>query len=446
MKIFKVLVICFFFFSCYHQPSSEQKEFYRQASKGKLTTFSCRGSDYNRYIAYLPPNYSLEHSFPVLFCFDPHADARLVAGLFRNYAEKKGMIIIASATLQNGLTQEEIALYLNQLYSDVREKLWIDTTRIFAAGFSGGARVAGIFSQLAPVTGIISCSAGYYPVTKCVSTVLIAGKYDMNYLETKSADLRLNATSCKHTFLTFEGPHQWPTVQLLSQALDILQVWRMGSAEFVRSEEGKKLFLQERQAILARLNHVSPDSLWDAVEALRIFLSTYGDLPETAALRQQYDSLVRQDKFVHLLDNNITAEKYEEEQQRIVQQAMGNQPLEWWSTTLSRWQKEENSKDEAMQAVYKRLLAYVSLLSYSYTTAAIRQRNWEAAQYVLAIYRMADPQNVDYHYFMACWYAHENKIQLALNELTLAFRGGVPVAKAMNDPLLSSLKSYLTSQ
>ncbi|MGC8802335.1 MAG: hypothetical protein ACP5PS_00960 [Bacteroidales bacterium] len=445
MKIFEIAIVGFFFVSCSYQPSRQQKEFYGQVSKGEATALSCRGSDYNRYIAYLPTKFSIDHSFPVLFCFDPHADARLAISLFRDYAEEHGMIIIASATLQNGQTQEEIVLYLNQLYRDVRDKLWVDTTRIFAAGFSGGARVAGIFSQLAPVAGLISCSAGYYPMGKCVPVILIAGTYDMNYLETRFSDNNINTALCKHCFLTFEGPHQWPPRSSLYRAMDILQIWSLDSVEFNRSAFVKERLEKEKQDLLNHLKLYTPDSLWHTIEAMRIFLSIYGPIADTKPIRQSYDSLLQQKSIVSLLDSKIAAEKYEEEQQEIIRQAMGSRPLEWWITTLGQWQKQQG-KDTEMLAVHKRLLAYVSLLSYSYAQAAIRQGNWNAVGYILSIYGMADPENADYHYFMACRYAHENKVQQALEELTIALRAGIPLAKAMNDPLLSSLKPYLKSQ
>jgi len=99
-----------------------------------------------------------------------------------------------------------------------------------------------------------------------------------------------------------------------------------------------------------------------------------------------------------------------------------------------------------MQAVYKRLLAYVSLLSYSYTQAAIRQGNWTAVQYVLNIYGMADPENPDYPYLMACLYTHQHKLPQALDELKTACNRGLSIDKALNDPLLNELKPYLQPQ
>ncbi|HOK99466.1 MAG TPA: hypothetical protein PLD12_10030 [Bacteroidales bacterium] len=446
--MYKIFVICCLSIlcgSCGHYPTEHQKEFFRQTTTSKAIESSCRGSDYNRYVVYLPGGYSLQKPFPVLFCFDPHADAHIAISLFKYYAEKHDWVVVASATLQNGLTQDEIFLYLHQLYGDVKDKIWIDTTHIFAVGFSGGARVAALFSQLAPVAGLISCSAGYYPMGNCVPAVSIAGTYDMNYLETQTANNLLNQSSCRHIFLTFEGTHQWPPVSVLSKAIDILQVWRIGSTEFLHLPEGKSQFEKEKLALLTRMNRPRSDSLWQLIEEVNVFLSIYGDVPEIAPIRKSYDSLMQQNAIVAMIDRKIAAEKYEEEQQTIVRQAMGSRPIAWWTTMLNQWQQGVKN-DEAMQAVYKRLLAYVSLLSYSYAQAAIRQGNWPAVQYVLTVYGLADPQNADYHYFMACLYTHEHKIPQALEELKNAFHGGIPLAKALNDPLLLELKPYLVSQ
>lgn len=437
--------VVIFFISCSRYPTANQEDFFHRFPKGQPIRLSCRGNDYNRYIAYLPSEYTLGKPFPVLFCFDPHADAQLALGLFKDYAEKNKMVVIASATLQNGLAQEEILMYLTQLYSDVKDKMLIDTTRIFAVGFSGGARVAAIFSQWAPVSGIISCSAGYYPSTNCVNAISIAGKYDMNYLETQSADNQLNRFSCNHIFLTFEGTHQWPPVALLTKAMDILHIWHMGSDKFIQSDSGKEKFNRENQDLLVRLKTSSSDSLWTVFEAVHTFLATYGSLPETDLMRKQYDSLLRLKAFTRMLDQKIAAENFEADQQALVRQAMGTQPIAWWKATLTNWQSKAGN-DMVMQAVYKRLLAYVSLLSYSYTQAAIRQGDWTAVQYVLNIYGMADPENPDYHYLMACLYTHQHKLPQALDELKTACNRGLSIDKALNDPLLNELKPYLQPQ
>lgn len=439
------VVVLISIFSCSRYPTANQQDFFHRFQKGRPIELSCRGNDYNRYIAYLPLGYTLEEPSPVLFCFDPHADAKLAMGMFKDYAEKNNIIVIASATLQNGLTQDEILMYLTQLYSDVKDRMLIDTTCIFAVGFSGGARVAAIFSQLVPVSGLISCSAGYYPSTTCVHAISIAGKYDMNYLETQWADNQLNRFSCNHTFLTFEGTHQWPPVAVLTKAMNILQVWHVSSAKFIQSNSGKEKFNRENQDLLVRLKTSSSDSLWTVFEAVHTFLATYGSLPETDLMRKQYDSLLQLKTFTRMLDQKIAAENFEAEQQKLVRQAMGTQPIAWWKATLTNWQSKA-ANDTVMQAVYKRLLAYVSLLSYSYTQAAIRQSDWTAVQYVLNIYGMADPENADYHYLMACLYTHQHKLPQALDELKTACNRGLSIDKALNDPLLVELKPYIQPQ
>ncbi|MCX7986892.1 MAG: hypothetical protein N2662_08130 [Bacteroidales bacterium] len=434
ISISLLLVFC----SCAERPNKLQKEFAKYAEKGKPIERTCSGNNYNRYVVYLPNSYSLNERFPILFCFDPHADANLAISHFKNYAEKNNLIVVASATVQNGLSAEEIALYLYQLYKDVQSKIWIDTTHIFAAGFSGGARVAAHFAtQIAPVAGLISCSAGYYPGEKCIPAILIAGKYDMNYLETKVADSKLG--DCKHCFLTFEGPHQWPPSSILYRALDMLMVWNHYSSKFNSNK-----FENDRQNILNKLNQTTNDSIWSLVEELRIFIATYEEFPETEIIRKKYDSIVGLEVMKKYVDNLILAENFEFEQQKQIYSALGNRPLEWWKKRIADWKNGiTHERNIEMVATYKRLLAYLSLLAYSYANSAINQGNWPTVEYILPIYGLADPTNPDYHYFMACWYAHRQQISLALKELEIAFAGGINRSKAIEDPNLRLLKPYL---
>jgi hypothetical protein len=100
------------------------------------------------------------------------------------------------------------------------------------------------------------------------------------------------------------------------------------------------------------------------------------------------------------------------------------------------------SKFNAERLSAKRLLAFISLMSYSYVNAAISRENWKASAQFLQIYGTADPDNPDYYYFLSCYQANTGNLQQALlslkKSLSLGFNDKF---KLVNDPLLDKLRS-----
>ncbi len=66
--------------------------------------------------------------------------------------------------------------------------------------------------------------------------------------------------------------------------------------------------------------------------------------------------------------------------------AMQSQDLQWWKQTTDSLKANTDKRSE-------RLLAFVSLVCYTYTGQAIKQNNRPLAERIIAIYKMADPNN-----------------------------------------------------
>ncbi len=426
--------------SCNDKLKISQNDFYQWVKKGEVVSLSCKGYDFNKYSVYLPKNYHLQKQYPVVFFFDFHANGTLITKKLQNYAEKNGLIIVASNTLRNGLILSEIQWYLKQLYNDVKVKMRIDTTQIYALGFSGGARITNIFAdEIVPVSGIILCSAGRSGTTSCIPTVHIAGSNDMNYLETRISAENLKTHSCLNCFLTFEGPHQWPPISLLERAIDILCIWNQGIDNYLRTPIGFNKFETEKKFLIERSNKVSADSLWKLTEQIKIFLSIYSNIPQTQIIKNLQDSLIRQPKIEAYYTKEEKILHYEHEQQQIIQQSIGNLPLSWWKYITDKWKFEAQSTDKLIADVSKRLLAYTSLLCYSYTFTGLQQQKWDILDHLLTLYGWVDPQNPDYHYFKAFFFMNIKNSSEALFELKEAIKLGISKEKVLNNPLFYSL-------
>ena len=68
-------------------------------------------------------------------------------------------------------------------------------------------------------------------------------------------------------------------------------------------------------------------------------------------------------------------------------QCFETKDLNWWGDEITRMRKIHGEQEQ----MYQRLLAYLSLASYSYSNSAIRQNNFPAAQQFLAVYRTCGP-------------------------------------------------------
>ena len=172
---------------------------------------------------YLPKNYHPQQSYPVIFFFDPHAEALQVIEKYKSLGEQYQCILFASANAKNGLPLEESVQYASHLLSYALQHYSLNNEKIYVAGFSGGAKVAMAFaSQNKTVDGVIYCGAAI-PVTFPPSVTLLgfAGIKDMNYADVIDFDKQLKNN--KHYLVEWKGIHAWPDTSVFSDAFDVIK-------------------------------------------------------------------------------------------------------------------------------------------------------------------------------------------------------------------------------
>ena len=98
-------------------------------------------------------------------------------------------------------------------------------------------------------------------------------------------------------------------------------------------------------------------------------------------------------------------------------------------------------KDPQQKQMNQRLLGFISLAGFSISNNAIQQNNFPTAEKMLAIYKLADPENSDQPFLKACMYAKQGKEDEALQSLQHAVDLGLnDPAKILNEPALASLR------
>src|SRR5260370_12162180 len=112
----------------------------------------------------LPPGFSTNRHWPILYFFDPFARGQTAAEILKTAAAKYGYIVAASNNSKNGPMggSREAAI---AMWDDTHARLPVDPHRRYVAGLSGGARLA-LSVPLSCgdcVAGVIADAAGFPP-------------------------------------------------------------------------------------------------------------------------------------------------------------------------------------------------------------------------------------------------------------------------------------------
>lgn len=176
------------------------------------------------YALYLPSNYSADHSWPIVYAFDPGARGINPVELMKSAAEKYGYIVVGSNNSRNGPWKPE-AEAVKAVWDDTHARFGIDDRRITFAGFSGGARVAARAAlNCKCAQGLYLNGAGYPPETspsrnERFDIFVTAGLDDFNYGELVNLDAQMDSLKFTHFLRRFDGPHSWAPSEVASEAL-----------------------------------------------------------------------------------------------------------------------------------------------------------------------------------------------------------------------------------
>ncbi|HSE17267.1 MAG TPA: hypothetical protein VLB46_09445 [Pyrinomonadaceae bacterium] len=148
---------------------------------------------------------------------------------FKEAAEKYGWIVLGSNNSRNGPWNVVVNAW-NAMLTDTHQRFAIDDERMYATGFSGGARVAvHIAAGCKCLAGVIANGAGF-PVDLAPSPQMhfvffgAAGVDDFNYLELQNLQEPLTKAGIVHRLQTFAGRHEWPPVSVATAAVEWMEL------------------------------------------------------------------------------------------------------------------------------------------------------------------------------------------------------------------------------
>ena len=277
------------------------------------------------YALYLPPNYATDRRWPVIYAFDPAARGMRPVERFKDAAEKYGYIIVGSNNSRN-TPDRPLSEIISALFDDTLTRFSIDQNRVYTAGMSGGARVAGLVAQsLAQshgggAAGVILCGAGFseakQPEKPLPFPVFgVAGVEDFNWTELRQLHKALDSIGSANRFVTFDGDHTWAPSDFCLTAVEWLELQAMRSG---RRERDDKLIarLFEKMAGEARADE-SAKRVYEAFLKYEAIAKDFNGLREAPEFAKRADELRSSSEVKDRLKQEKTAEQA---QQRLSQE------------------------------------------------------------------------------------------------------------------------------
>jgi len=215
----------FFLFVIGHTLGAKTETTAAPTPAGFTERVACIASPDQSYASYTPSSFDPSRPWPILLCFDPAGKGDRPVRLFQSAAEKHGYIVVGSYNSRNGPWQDN-RLATDALLRDVISRWPIDRRRVYAVGFSGGARWASNLGLVGMARAVVACGAGF-PAGETPEAVPFdfygtAGNEDMNREEMVRLECDLSKLPIAHTLQIFAGGHEWMPERLTNEALDWL--------------------------------------------------------------------------------------------------------------------------------------------------------------------------------------------------------------------------------
>ena len=403
----------------------------------------CADSPSESYALYLPPGFttSPERTWPILYLFDARARGALAANLFAPAAAREGFVVASSNDTRSDGDLDPNVTAFRAMWRDTHARFPIDPRRVYAGGFSGGARVATLMGSTAPgaLAGVIGCGAGFHrPVSAEPPFAWFGavGNRDFNYDEMRDVEATLGRLGAPHHLEVFDGEHGWPPADVCGEALAWMQIQaeRAGAIprDPARSERLMRTFADRAAALaaagrtLAAMNEyaraIADFRKADGVSRLEEALAALERSPAGARARREEEARIAADdgmrgRFTRVWEEIRSGESVPEA--RLAQE-LGIAGLR------ARAARSPGSED-ALAA--ERLLSEIFVQAVFYLPRGYRaEKNWTRASLCVSIAADARPDSPWPPYELAAIHALAGRPDRALDELdraaALGFRDG----------------------
>jgi hypothetical protein len=416
-----------------------------------IDSIVCTDDPSQSYALYMPENSKVpakKHSAAVVYFFDPHGSGVLPLRKYKALADAYGFILIGSNNSKNGNSWQQTQAIWQTLYSDTKKHVNITNSRMYTAGFSGGAKVAGYVAlHNSEIRGVIANGAGLPDGTPAgnfnFTFTAIAGEGDMNMTDLVAVTNEFDQTQTRHRLLFFEGKHEWAPEKTMSTAFAAIQLDAMAQHLIPKDDAFINQYIAKSKQTIAGYEKTNKP-VKAAMECSVAISMLNGVTNETNWFRQKQGTIISTREYrnqMHHQEQLLIVERLtKEEYMKHFQQG----DINYWTKTISDLHTKAKATS-AEGAMYKRLLAYLSLAFYSFSNQLINANQNNDARYTVELYKLADPTNSEAWYFSAILHARNNDAAATEKDLLKAVENGFSdKGRLQQQPEFQILSSRLT--
>ncbi len=414
-----------------------------------IDSIQCRKGPGQYYSIYLPANYSSDKKYPCIYFFDAHARGAMPINMYHQLAEKYGYVLIGSLNSKNGLQWPVNKPGIETMMADTKERINIDPTRVYAAGFSGGSRVASsVAIYLGGVAGVIGCAAGFPRIEGGLNQKFayfgLSGEYDFNLGEMQQLDDALEHNGFPHQLLTTNGIHGWAPAPEFNTALLWMQVISMKEKAIEKDDkiiEALKADFDSRIKAAHKANDLIKEHLLTTG-----LIAVAGGLIDVEDYKKQDASIIASPAYQKALEQQTNLQKQEQTLQQELAGEYSQHDENWWLQKLKDLNNIANKpKTQEEGHMYKRVINYLGLVGYMSITQALNTGDVGHATTFLNIFKLADPENTDCLYLEAKLEMKKGNPPLALKALeNAAQKGYSEIATLITEPAFAGFKDDVT--
>ena len=369
------------------------------------------------YSVYIPKNYSGKEKYPVIIFLDPHGNGNFPVEKYKELAEKFHFLLIGSNDSKNGMNIEQSMKFAGDLLNEASTVLPGKSPEISLAGFSGGAKVALVGGNTIPgFSNTIYCGAALPPGSIRINVPLlaIAGNHDMNYTEVKNFNQSIDKSGIPHTFIEWKGKHEWPDTSTFIHAF----YWNLFTSM-------RKKVIEKNEGIIEGFKKMIESAINNDKNILvkTLFLQEEIEMLKEISSVNDYKtkliSLINSIQFKQAKSNQDKTLAFEDQRKMEFAEAFENRELPWWNNQIQLLNADKNNESN------QRILGYISLAAWSYSSKAVAVNNSKFAQKVLEVYKLADPENSEQPFLEACLYSKNEMQDSAIYFLKEAIRLGL---------------------
>ena len=371
------------------------------------------------FALYLPKSFEQQAPSAVVFVFDPVGRGKIGIKPFIEAAEAYQLIVVCSNNSRNAAYENNFKI-AQRWFDDVFARFNIDSNLIYAAGFSGGSRLASTIGVLSGAfKGVIGCGAsfsgnpGQVPYAKDHFYYFgLVGTLDMNYQEMLKARQWLNRISLPNEIVRFDGKHRWPDARNITSAFDWFRLQDINNKLHPKDQAFLESYITDRLAnahdairkqhtieavedyehILKNLNqHFELDSISTRLEQLK--------------KSSEYKKALRERDRIASLENQWT-EKLIDRFQLELDRESPPDDFRWWQKEMSRVQEDFiESEEPLLREMGIRLQNMITAFALENLEFAVLQNNRKEVSYYVLMINVNWPDNAYMQFRIARAYA-----------------------------------------